>query len=72
MRVVWEDVEGGGEGLLVDALGVVFGGEAALLLLPAEAHRVHLQHRLDVDLEWHEVASSGKKKKIAILLLLYS
>ena len=51
MGVVWEDVEGGGEGLLVDALGVVGGRQATLLLLPAEAHGVHLEHRLDVDLK---------------------
>ena len=51
VRVVGEDLEGGGEGLLVDALGVVGGWQAALLLLPTEAHRVHLEHRLDVNLE---------------------
>ena len=55
MGVVREDVEGGGEGLLVDALGVVGGRQAALLLLPAEAHGVHLEHRLDVDLESQEI-----------------
>ena len=54
MRVVGEYVEGGREGLLVDALRVVGGGRAPLLLLPAEAHGVHLQHRLDVDLEANE------------------
>ena len=54
MRVVREYIEGGGEGLLVDALRVVGGGRAPLLLLPAEAHGVHLQHRLDVDLEANE------------------
>ena len=51
MRVVGEYVEGCREGLLVDALRVVGGGRAPLLLLPAEAHGVHLQHRLDVDLD---------------------
>ena len=54
MRVVGEYVEGCREGLLVDALRVVGGGRAPLLLLPAEAHGVHLQHRLDVDLEANE------------------
>ena len=54
MRVVGEYVEGCREGLLVDALRVVGGGRAPLLLLPAEAHGVHLQHRLDVDLEAKE------------------
>ena len=54
MRVVGEYVEGCREGLLVDALRVVGGGRAPLLLLPAEAHGVQLQHRLDVDLEAKE------------------
>ena len=51
MRIVGEDLERGGQGLLVDALGVVGRRQAALLLLPAEAHGVHLEHGLDVDLE---------------------